>query len=126
MRELALRVRRLVPGDGPAKPAPGASLQFGSLRIDPPAHRAWVSGSEITLTALEFRLLVTLCQRRERVQTREALLEELWGHDARVLVRTVDAYVKRLRHKLGEAGRYIDTVRGVGYRFTRERPTPPG
>ena len=73
------------------------------------------------LTALEFRLLVTLLARRGRVQTRERLLQDVWGIEADVTTRTVDTHVKRLRQKLGEAGEYIETLRGVGYRF-KEAP----
>ena len=68
--------------------------------------------------ALEFKLLVTLFDRRNRVQTRAALLSDVWGIDADITTRTVDTHVKRLREKLGTAGEYIETVRGVGYRFT--------
>ena len=69
------------------------------------------------LTALEFKLLGTLYDRRDRVQTRGSLLEDVWGASAEMATRTVDTHVKRLREKLGTAGDYIETVRGVGYRF---------
>jgi large subunit ribosomal protein L3 len=88
------------------------------LRVDPEAHQVWVDGAETALTALEFRLLHTLLSRRGRVQTRSQLLEDVWGVHADVTTRTVDTHVKRLREKLGDAGNYIETVRGVGYRFT--------
>ena len=74
------------------------------------------------LTALEFRLLDTFLQRRGRVQTRERLLSDVWGIDADVTTRTVDTHVKRLRHKIGAASAYIETLRGVGYRFISELP----
>ena len=90
------------------------------LEVDPDAHRAWIGGAEIALTALEFRLLYTFVSRRGRVQTREALLRDVWGIDADVTTRTVDTHVKRLREKLGDAGAYIETLRGVGYRFAGE------
>ena len=73
------------------------------------------------LTALEFRLLTTFYERRGRVQSRERLLTDVWGYSADVTTRTVDTHIKRLREKLGEAASYVETVRGVGYRF-RERP----
>jgi two-component system phosphate regulon response regulator PhoB len=82
----------------------------------------WVEGTEVTLTALEFKLLVTLFERRNRVQTRSGLLEHVWGIHAHISTRTVDAHVKRLREKLGNARDYVETVRGVGYRF-KEDPT---
>jgi two-component system phosphate regulon response regulator PhoB len=85
----------------------------------------WVEDAEIELTALEFKLLVTLCDRRNRVQTRAALLDEVWGIEAELTTRTVDTHVKRLREKLGAARDYIETVRGVGYRFTERTDKGP-
>ena len=73
---------------------------------------------EVELTAKEFGLLSSLMSRPGRVLTREKLLQELWGSDITVTHRTVDTHLKRLREKLGIAGHYILTVRGVGYRFT--------
>jgi two-component system phosphate regulon response regulator PhoB len=93
-------------------------VEFGELRIDPAAHRAWVAGAEVTLTTLEFKLLLTLYERKNRVQTRSVLLNDIWGIEADITTRTVDTHVKRLREKLKGVGRYIETVRGVGYRFT--------
>jgi two-component system phosphate regulon response regulator PhoB len=116
VRELLLRVQAILRrswSDQPTAP----TFEFGCLRIDRDAHRAWVHGKEVELTALEFKLLTTLHDRRNRVQTRGALLSDVWGIDADITTRTVDTHVKRLREKLGEAGEYIETVRGVGYRF---------
>lgn len=121
VRELGLRVRALL---GRSRPLPSKSpsfLDFGELRIDREAHRVWVRTSEVELTALEFKLLVTLLERKNRVQTRGVLLESVWGMQASISTRTVDAHVKRLREKLESARDYIETVRGVGYRF-REHP----
>jgi two-component system, OmpR family, phosphate regulon response regulator PhoB len=119
VRELLLRVqavlRRVSTGES------GETTQFGVLRVDRGAHRVWVAGQEVELTALEFKLLLTLHDRRNRVQTRDALLSDVWKIDADVTTRTVDTHVKRLREKLGAAGIYVQTVRGVGYRFA-ERP----
>jgi len=119
VRELLLRVqavlRRVTTGES------GETTQFGVLRVDRGAHRVWVAGQEVELTALEFKLLLTLHDRRNRVQTRDALLSDVWKIDADVTTRTVDTHVKRLREKLGAAGIYVQTVRGVGYRFA-ERP----
>ena len=97
-------------------------VDFGTLRVDREAHRVWVEGTEVELTALEFKLLVTLYDRRNRVQSRGALLDHVWGMDSKISTRTVDAHVKRLREKIGAARDYIETVRGVGYRFA-ERPS---
>jgi two-component system, OmpR family, phosphate regulon response regulator PhoB len=117
VRELLLRVRAVLRRGRTAEAAGQAEI-FGCLRVDPAAHRVWVNEDEVTLTLLEFRLLARLFQRRDRVQSRETLLDKVWGIDAEVTTRTVDTHVKRLREKLGPAGRYIETVRGVGYRFT--------
>ncbi len=116
VRELLLRVAAILRrSQGEQEAAPG--FQFGSLRVDREAHRVWAKDAELELTALEFKLLVTLFDRKNRVQTRAALLSDVWGIDADITTRTVDTHVKRLREKLGEAGIYIETVRGVGYRF---------
>ncbi len=115
MRELLLRVQAVLRR---AAKAPSAAMQFRELRIDPQAHRVWVLEDELALTTLEFKLLVTLFERQNRVQTRHALLSDVWGIEADITSRTVDTHVKRLREKLGIAGNYIETVRGVGYRFT--------
>ncbi|MBW2402715.1 MAG: response regulator transcription factor [Deltaproteobacteria bacterium] len=88
----------------------------GDLVIDVPAHRVEVQGEEVLLTALEFRLLLDLASRAGRVQSRDALLERVWGYSPDVETRTVDTHVKRLREKLGEGALHIETVRGVGYR----------
>ena len=116
VRELLLRVQAILRrSQGEQEATPG--FQFGSLRVDREAHRVWARDAELELTALEFKLLVTLYDRKNRVQTRAALLSDVWGIDADITTRTVDTHVKRLREKLGEAGAYIETVRGVGYRF---------
>lgn len=118
VRELNLRVRALLRRAKATKSvAPSGEQNFERLRVDPEAHQAWVDGAEVVLTALEFRLLHTLLTRRGRVQTRSQLLEDVWGVHAEVTTRTVDTHVKRLREKLGDAGGYVETIRGVGYRF---------
>jgi two-component system phosphate regulon response regulator PhoB len=119
VRELMLRVRAILKRSVSVGDAPVAAqeLRFGPLRIDQVRHRVWFDEEELTLTALEFKLLATFVQRKGRVQTRERLLDDVWGIDAGVTTRTVDTHVKRLREKLGEASRFLETVRGVGYRF---------
>jgi two-component system phosphate regulon response regulator PhoB len=124
VREVMLRVRALLRRQQRDEPE-GSEVAFGRLRLDSGGHRAWVDDQEAVLTALEFRLLTTLLTRRGRVQTRERLLQDVWGIEADVTTRTVDTHVKRLRQKLGEAGEYIETLRGVGYRF-KESPTGNG
>lgn len=125
-RELLLRMqvilrRGLAETPEPTTTGAGAPSRFGKLTIDREAYRVWVAEQEVTLTALEFRLLCTLFDRKNRVQSRSTLLDEVWGASEDMATRTVDTHVKRLREKLHEAGDYIETVRGVGYRFL-ERP----
>jgi two-component system, OmpR family, phosphate regulon response regulator PhoB len=124
VRELMLRVSALVRRGQEATPSETV-VNFGVLRMDKEAHRAWVEGVPVDLTALEFRLLWLLFERKDRVQSRSVLLDIVWGIRADVTTRTVDTHVKRLREKLGEARDYIETVRGVGYRFIVD-PTQAG
>jgi two-component system phosphate regulon response regulator PhoB len=93
------------------------AIAIGHMAIDVPAHKVLVEGEEVPLTALEFRLLMDLATRIGRVQSRDALLERVWGYSPGIETRTVDTHVKRLREKLGAASQYIETVRGVGYRI---------
>ena len=122
VRELLLRIDALL-RRGKERVPSGQPIEFGCLRIDREAHRIWVEGQEIELTALEFKLLLTLLERKNRVQSRGSLLSDVWGIEADITTRTVDTHVKRLREKLGAAGDYVETVRGVGYRFAE---TPGG
>ena len=115
IREVVLRVRALLRRGAPEEPA--KFLKVGPLSIDRDAHRVFWKQDELVLTALEFKLLATLLERRGRVQTRERLLEDVWGMSPDVTTRTVDTHIKRLREKLGDAGAFVETVRGVGYRF---------
>jgi two-component system phosphate regulon response regulator PhoB len=117
VRELLLRVNAVLRRKDAT---PTDFVEFGDLRIDPGAHRAWVGGVEVALTTLEFKLLLTLYERKNRVQTRSVLLNDIWGIEADITTRTVDTHVKRLREKLKGVGRYIETVRGVGYRFSEQ------
>ena len=95
-------------------------IVFGRLKVDRGGHRVWVDDTELSLTALEFKLLSTFLARRGRVQSRDTLLSDVWGINAEVTTRTVDTHVKRLREKLGPVGAYVETLRGVGYRFRDE------
>jgi two-component system phosphate regulon response regulator PhoB len=121
-RELSLRIRAILRRGNRVEPA-RPPTRVGLLSVDPDRHRALVKGSEVPLSALEFKLLSALYERQNRVQTRTALLGEVWCGVSGVSLRTVDACVKRLRHKLGDAGGYIQTVRGVGYRFIVQNDT---
>ena len=122
-RELLLRIRAVLRrAEQPQTPEPTtAATVFGRLGMDIEAHRVTVDGEEVVLTALEFKLLHILMSRKGRVQSRDTLLEDVWGITADVTTRTVDTHVKRLRQKLGAGAEYVETLRGVGYRF-KERP----
>lgn len=116
-RELVLRVEAILRRTiAPAEVEGPQVITLGDLVIDVPAHRVEVRGEEVLLTALEFRLLLDLATRAGRVQSRDALLDRVWGYSPNVETRTVDTHVKRLREKLGAGAAQIETVRGVGYR----------
>ena len=83
------------------------------------SHEVFVNNEQLYLTALEFKLLRQLVDRRGRVQSRDQLLSDVWGYSAEVTTRTVDTHIKRLREKLGTMGKYVQTIRGVGYKFSR-------
>ena len=123
VRELSLRVQAVLMRSqaSAASLAGDADVVFGRLRVDRGAHRAWVDGEEVALTPLEMKLLWTLYERRGRVQSRGTLLDEVWEASPENNTRTVDTHVKRLREKLGPAGAYVETVRGIGYRLLVER-----
>ncbi len=116
-RELVLRVKGLLRRKTEAPEGPTEQIRVGELVIDLPRHQVTVAGKRVILTATEFRLLVTLAERRERVQTREHLLRDVWEYDTLIDTRTVDTHMRRLREKLGKAARNLETIRGVGYRL---------
>jgi two-component system phosphate regulon response regulator PhoB len=115
-RELVLRVRAVL-----RRPTQGlhssALVEFGSLRLDVSRRRCSVDEHVVELTAREFDLLYTLMKSPGMVLTRDQLIEEVWGRDVVVTPRTIDTHIKKVREKLGDGGRYIETVRSVGYRF---------
>lgn len=119
LKELIARVktvlRRYAKKDiSPVKPV----LKFKALEIDSDRHTVNVGGKEIDLTAKEFQLLRFLAENKEKVFSRDQLLDRVWGIEVEIETRTVDVHVRRLREKLGKAGRHIETLRGVGYKFT--------
>ena len=118
-RELVLRVRALL-RRSERQTETSEQLRIGTLLLDVPRHVVRVQNKTIDLTATEFKLLTVLAQRRGRVQSREQLLRDVWGYDTPIDTRTVDTHMRRLREKLGPAARYLDTLRGVGYRFVDE------
>lgn len=115
-RELVLRIRKVLDRQGKPE-VKNETMRFGDLLVDVPRHLASWRGKSMDLTATEFKLLTVLAQRAGRVQSRDALLRDVWEYDAAIDTRTVDTHMRRLREKLGPAARYLDTVRGVGYRF---------
>jgi len=120
VRELILRVKAILKRKKPTEQFEvDAKYSFGNLSLNIEAHQIFINDQEIALTALEFKLLKHLIDRRGRVQTRDQLLTDVWGYSASVTTRTVDTHVKRLREKLGSTGDFIQTIRGVGYRFSK-------
>ena len=119
VRELILRIKAVLKRGERKQENLEVQKQFGDLLIDVDSHEVFVNGQSITLTALEFKLLRQLVDRRGRVQSRDQLLSDVWGYSADVTTRTVDTHIKRLREKLGSMGKYVQTIRGVGYKFTR-------
>ena len=115
-RELVLRIKKLLARTRPADD-PAAHLRLGDLDLDASRHVVQIKGKPLTLTATEFKLLDLLARRRGRVQSRERLLQDVWGYENPIDTRTVDTHMRRLREKLGPVAHYLETVRGVGYRF---------
>jgi two-component system phosphate regulon response regulator PhoB len=114
-RELVLRIKKILErGQSTPEEAP---LIAGALTIYPERHVATWHGKELELTATEFKLLLVLAQRSGRVQSRDQLLRDVWEYNSLIDTRTVDTHMRRLREKLGPAAKFLDTVRGVGYRF---------
>ncbi len=124
VREVVLRARVILRRSDAASSTPSEVVEFGVLKIDRAAHRVFVNNAEVTLTALELRLLTTLLDRKNRTQSRDTLLLDVWQLNTAIESRTVDTHVKRLREKLGPAAAYIRTVRGIGYRFASSPDEP--
>jgi two-component system phosphate regulon response regulator PhoB len=115
-RELLLRVKAILRRTSNEKPE-GKIFNAGMVSIDTESHRVTSDGEEITLTITEFKLLLTLMERLGRMQSREQLLDHVWGYSSDADTRTVDTHITRLRSKLGSAGDLIKTIRGFGYRM---------
>ncbi len=115
-RELVLRIKKLLERRQNVS-GPQQVYRFGDLFIDVPRHEVTLKNKKIELTATEFKLLSILAERTAVVQSRDSLLRDVWEYDKSMDTRTVDTHMRRLREKLGAASRYLDTVRGVGYRF---------
>jgi two-component system, OmpR family, phosphate regulon response regulator PhoB len=116
-QELVLRVRNILRRMAQTQSGIADVVRVGPLLIDRGAHRVTVENTELDLTPTEFKLLLTLAERRGRVQSRALLLEIVWDAAPDIQTRTVDMHVQRLRTKLGPAGDLIETIRGFGYRL---------
>jgi two-component system phosphate regulon response regulator PhoB len=115
-RELILRVKNLLKRQA-ATLEPAQQIRFAGLVIDRSRHSVTYNDKPLDLTLTEFKLVTVLAERKGRVQSREQLLKDVWGYNTFIDTRTVDTHMRRLRDKLGEASKLLDTVRGVGYRF---------
>lgn len=116
-RELVLRVKSVI------RRAEGSMeqndfLTLGDIRVDRSRYEVMVNAKRIDFTATEFKLLTVLMERRGRVQSRDTLLNDVWGYESAIDTRTVDTHIRRLREKLGRAADCIETIRGFGYRVT--------
>jgi two-component system phosphate regulon response regulator PhoB len=121
-QELVLRVGAILRRLAQGQQSVADRLHIGPIVIDRAAHRVHVDSRELDLTPTEYRLLLTLAERRGRVQGRSHLLETVWEAAPDIQTRTVDMHVQRLRSKLGAAGELIETVRGFGYRLRAAQP----
>jgi two-component system phosphate regulon response regulator PhoB len=118
-QELVLRVRNILRRTRTKASDRRNVTTIGTVEIDKDAHAVKLEGQQVELTATEYKLLITLAERRGRVQSRAQLLESVWESAPDIQTRTVDMHVQRLRAKLGASGEMIETVRGFGYRLRR-------
>jgi len=118
-RELILRIRAVLKRGRDVEPEKDI-LTADGIMMDIPRHIVKVNDVKVELSPMEFKLLKTLINRRGRVQSREVLLDDVWGLSSDVTTRTVDTHIKLLRHKLGECASAIETVRGIGYKISDE------
>ena len=121
-QELLARIRAVLRRRAP-EPM-GDCVSVGALVLDAATHRIAYQGQALKLGPTEFKLLHYLMKHAERVHSRASLLDNVWGDHVFIEERTVDVHVKRLREALGTAGTMVETVRGAGYRLTRQAPAP--
>lgn len=112
-RELVLRVKAILRRNETVKDL----ILCDGIKIDVKNHDVFVDNKKTELTAMEFKLLVTLVENKGNVQTRDYLLEEVWSSSSDITTRTIDTHIKRLRQKIGKYGKKIETVRSLGYRY---------
>jgi two-component system, OmpR family, alkaline phosphatase synthesis response regulator PhoP len=117
IKELIARIKTILRRYEKPAEKPAAIVKFKELEIDTDKHEVKAAGKLVELTAKEFQLLYYLAENKERVFSRERLLDTVWGIDVAIETRTVDVHMRRLREKLGKAGHHLVTLRGVGYKF---------
>lgn len=118
-RELVLRVKSVM-RRAAASGEISDQLSLGDIRIDRSRYAITIGGKPVDFTATEFKLLALLIERRGRVQSRDTLLNDVWGYETAIDTRTVDTHIRRLREKLGKSAEYIETIRGFGYRVAEQ------
>ncbi len=115
-RELILRVKSVLRRVSAAG-EPTDHLALGEIQVDRSRYEVLIKGESVEFTATEFKLLALLMERRGRVQSRDTLLNDVWGYESVIDTRTVDTHIRRLREKLGKEADCIETIRGFGYRI---------
>ncbi len=118
MRELVARVKAILKRYGVKATTVRALIKLPDLEIDSEKHEVLANGKAVELTAKEFALLKYLTENQNKAFSRERLLDAIWGIEVAIETRTVDVHIRRLREKLGQAGKHLKTLRGVGYRFS--------
>ena len=120
VRELLLRVGGMLKRSSKENQSNDKDLvEYEDLKIDNNKHKVYLSDKKISLTLKEFKLLKHLLLKADKVQSRDNLLEKVWGYNNNVTTRTVDTHIKRLRSKIGKYGDKIETIRGEGYLFNK-------
>ena len=120
VRELLLRVGGMLKRSSKENQSNDKdSFVYQDLKIDTDKHKVYLTDKKISLTSKEFKLLKHLLSKADKVQTRDNLLQKVWGYDNDVTTRTVDTHIKRLRSKIGKYGDKIETIRGEGYIFNK-------
>lgn len=117
-RELMLRVKSVVRRTKVDHTEAREVMVLGEIKLDHGRHEVSIDDEPVVLTATEFKLLALLIERKGRVQSRDRLLNDVWGYESVIDTRTVDTHIRRLREKMGKAAGYIETIRGVGYRIS--------
>ena len=119
MAELIARVKTVMRRREP--PRKEKVLKIENLVIDPVQYQVTLKGEHLSLTTKEFKILLSLAENPGRAYTRDQLLDRVWGDEVVVIDRTIDVHIRKIREKLGQFAEYIETVRGIGYRFKEYR-----